>query len=141
MEKPEEHFIGRVAMKAIIVRSDGAILISRDVGEDLWDLPGGRLNAKENPKDALIREVYEELGVHIRVHEAVYLDTFTLGQNGAPHFLVVCKATVVNESEPFVLAPDEIAEARWVTEKELKGFSFWQEYNHAFEAYFAFAKK
>jgi ADP-ribose pyrophosphatase YjhB (NUDIX family) len=45
-----EHFVGKVAQKALIEK-DGKILFVQypvgDAAEGLWDLPGGRLNQSE----------------------------------------------------------------------------------------------
>src|SRR4051812_35813631 len=63
----------RVAAYAVILR-DGAILLSRlarsVTPDELWTLPGGGLDHGEDPRDAVVREIYEETGL-----EAVVGDT------------------------------------------------------------------
>jgi 8-oxo-dGTP diphosphatase len=36
-----------------------------------WELPGGKVEAEEDPRDCLVREVREELGIEIEVNEAI----------------------------------------------------------------------
>lgn len=62
----------RVAAYAVIIR-EGRILLSRlspsITAEELWTLPGGGLDHGEDPRDAVIREIYEETGLDVVVGE------------------------------------------------------------------------
>ena len=62
----------RVAAYAVILR-EGQILLSRlaprITRDELWTLPGGGLDHGEDPRDAVVREVYEETGLDAVVGE------------------------------------------------------------------------
>ncbi len=51
----------RVSTKAVIKNGDGKILLMRE-RDGQWELPGGGLDHGEDPRDALRREISEEIG-------------------------------------------------------------------------------
>ena len=61
----------RVAAYALVTREDGALLMARIaphvVAEGRWTLPGGGVDHGEDLREAAVREVYEETGLHVRV--------------------------------------------------------------------------
>jgi len=62
-------FSYRVAGVAI---NDNRVLVHRSVIDDFWSLPGGRCEFLEISKDALIREMKEEIGVEIKIIRPLY---------------------------------------------------------------------
>lgn len=51
-----------VSVTAVVVRSDGRILVIKRVDDGRWVPPGGVLELDETPQDGLVREVLEETG-------------------------------------------------------------------------------
>lgn len=75
--------VQRVAAYAVILREaeDGQrILLSRlserVTRDTLWTLPGGGLDHGEDPRAAVVREVYEETGLPVEVGETVWVFSF-----------------------------------------------------------------
>lgn len=54
-----------VSVKAVIPTDQGFILLKND--RDEWELPGGQLEAGEEPVDCVVREVKEELNIDVAV--------------------------------------------------------------------------
>ena len=56
-----------IVSAAAIIDIDGRVLISKrhrkKVLGGLWEFPGGKLEPNEKPEEALMRELYEELGI------------------------------------------------------------------------------
>ena len=52
-----------------LIDAQGRVLIAqRPAGKELagrWEFPGGKLHANERPRDGLVRELREELGVEV----------------------------------------------------------------------------
>lgn len=73
----------RVAAYAVILRETGdagaQILLSRLApylsAREAWTLPGGGIDFGEHPRDAVVREVYEETGLHVVVGESAWIDS------------------------------------------------------------------
>lgn len=55
-------FLFRMSLKAVIVNSLGELLVVKETGHNFWDIPGGGLDHGETIKEALARELYEEVG-------------------------------------------------------------------------------
>lgn len=56
-------YLFRVSLKAVIFNQDGHILVVKEKGRDWWDIPGGGLDHGESIKEALSRELYEEVSL------------------------------------------------------------------------------
>jgi ADP-ribose pyrophosphatase YjhB (NUDIX family) len=74
-EEPVERF-QRVAAYGIARDGDLVLLsrLSRSPHAGRWTLPGGGLDFGERPVDAVVREVHEETGLHVRVGELLDAD-------------------------------------------------------------------
>ena len=53
-------------------------------GAACWTLPGGGVDFKEAPHDAVVREVYEETGYAVALDGPLAIHTFTLDQGVTP---------------------------------------------------------
>jgi 8-oxo-dGTP pyrophosphatase MutT (NUDIX family) len=69
----------RVAAYCVIV-DDGQVLLSHwnENGSSGWTLPGGGIDPYEDPKDAAVREVFEETGYHAELGELIGVDSHVI---------------------------------------------------------------
>ncbi len=56
---------------AIIFNAQGQVLLSHRRDVDMWNLPGGGMESRELPTEAVIREVMEETGLEVTVERLV----------------------------------------------------------------------
>jgi len=87
-------------------------------GEGTWTMPGGKLEFKEDLKDAACREVLEETGIKI-IKENLKFISLTNDIVEDAHFITVGFLCEEFEGEPKVMEPDEITEWKWSSLDEL----------------------
>lgn len=77
----------RVTLKAVILDSEGKTLVVKESGRDWWDIPGGGIDHGETIKEALARELHEEVSFKgdfeyetLLAEDPHYLETLNLYQ-------------------------------------------------------------
>lgn len=136
LDRDEDHFVGKVAQKALIIKGSDVLLVRHIGNSEFWELPGGRLNINEEPKEGLAREVVEELGVEIKVGDAVAVDQFVMKRTSEPHIAIIYKAFLNNEKAAFLIDPDEVAEVVWVNGETWRQYPIFSNYERVLEVYF-----
>jgi A/G-specific adenine glycosylase len=109
--------VPQYAVVAAVIHKGDRVLVDKRRADGLlgglWEFPGGKVEEGEDLHSALVREIQEELGVDIAVHEA--LGTY---RHAYTHFKVVVTAfeAEILCGEPAALEADEI---QWVKPVEL----------------------
>ncbi len=110
---------------ALIFDQKERLLVVRLGGHrnELWGLPGGRIELDETPEDALMREVMEEIGVRVKVDSlhGVYAGegfrlTYPNGDQGA-YVMIAYRCTIIGGD--ISVDDDEVTDARYVRDDEL----------------------
>jgi ADP-ribose pyrophosphatase len=112
----------RVAVGAIVFKDNKVLLVRRGKppAEDLWAIPGGRVEIGETLQEATEREILEETGITIRALEPFYtFDVIDQDARGRTrfHYVIVDLTADYIRGEP--RAGDDATAARWVASDEL----------------------
>ncbi|WP_025858672.1 NUDIX domain-containing protein [Pseudomonas sp. CHM02] len=98
---------------ALLIGSDGQTLLVRKRGTQAFMQPGGKIDAGEQPAEALARELHEELNLRIEPGAAVYLGKFSAPAVNEPGFTVEAELFQV-QIDVAVNPAAEIEEVRWI---------------------------
>lgn len=99
---------------AWIYVKDRKVLFVRSHTSDVPYCPGGKREEGESDKQALIREIKEELNVDLVEHSIKYFETFTAQAHGKPEGVMVQITSFMADYEGELSPSNEIAEMQWV---------------------------
>ena len=108
---------GSRRVRVLIIAKEHVLLQRTSVGTQQWSLPGGGVEKHETDKQAVIREVAEEVGLKVEEDQMTVLGEdyrVVSGRRNWPKFTrVYCVASMPKIVEPTIVRPLEILEAKW----------------------------
>jgi 8-oxo-dGTP diphosphatase len=107
---------------ALIMKDDKLLVCQRTRHQTMplkWEFPGGKIETGEQPRDALRRELDEELGIDATIGEEVMRirHQYKIGSSVDLRFYVVREYAGTIENRIF-------REIRWATRSELPTYDF-----------------
>ncbi len=103
----------KVAVGALIRDRDRVLLVRRAIRPEKgkWALPAGYMEYDEEPRDAVRREVREEVGLEVEIREV--LDVFPLHNPYARGVIIVYAAFPAGAVPATLTAEDDVDLVRW----------------------------
>lgn len=121
---PKPNMPAHLGANAIIVWED-KLLLERRRDSDTWGLVGGGVKNHETERQAILREVYEELGVRVNQADlqklAVYGEPGRIAayQDGSIWRMVIVVFGLVFEKQPELAISEESRELRFFSKEEI----------------------
>ncbi|HEX3344833.1 MAG TPA: (deoxy)nucleoside triphosphate pyrophosphohydrolase, partial [Polyangiaceae bacterium] len=113
-----------VVAAAVLVEAGRVLLTQRKAGTHLagaWEFPGGKVESGEDPREALRRELGEEIGLEATVGEIVDVTFHRYEDADKAVLLLFFDATRGEGSEPRAL---DVAAFKWAEAGELRSEDF-----------------
>lgn len=113
----------RTVVKALITRKGEVLLGKKEEDEDHpiggeWHFLGGHLEEGEQMEEAIEREVEEETGLEVEVHQVIDVMTFSWNKDGEKDSIQVLYHCEAEEGEPE--PKEDLQDVEWVEPSELK---------------------
>jgi 8-oxo-dGTP pyrophosphatase MutT (NUDIX family) len=128
-----QHFVGEITQKAIISHNS-KIILTRDLKDSLWEIPGGRLHLDEQPYAGVEREIFEEIGLHIKVTSIFEVTITAKNKNRA---MIVYLAELLDDPKDIKIQEEEIADYKWVEKGEWESLPIFPEIKPILTKYFS----
>jgi mutator protein MutT len=111
-----------IDVAAALIFNEGKLLITQRRPDDhlpnLWEFPGGKVEPGETFAACLVREIREELGIEISVHEQIEDLTHNYPEKTVRLCFFNCRLI---SGVPKAIHVQDI---RWVTREELRHYEF-----------------
>ena len=124
-DAPKTTMPAHLGANAIII-CQGKLLLEKRRDSDIWGMPGGGCKKHETGRDAIAREIYEELGLRIPKERferlAVYGEPGRIAayRDGSVWRLVIVVFGLELEEEPKMKISAESRDLRFFTKEELQ---------------------
>lgn len=115
-------YIHRKGIAVIVVNENDEVLLMQRgpnarTETGFWENPGGEIELDENPVDAAIREVREELGVDVEITKHLFSEESSPNMKGVIWSIDVFEGKV--SQEPKIQEPDKCSAIAWFTKSRL----------------------
>ena len=110
------NFRNRQAVVGAVIQSGSKVLVARRSSGEMagrWEFPGGKVEQGERKKQALVREIAEELGIQIMVGSALDPVRFEVLNK---RYILYCFFATTNETSFSFTAHDQF---QWVSTSDL----------------------
>ena len=100
---------------------DKKLLGARSKGKNVYYIPGGKREQRETDKEALIREIKEELDIELISKSLRFINKFKAQAHGQPEGIILQMTCYSADFTGGINPSSEIEEVVWFTHKDKEG--------------------
>lgn len=106
----------RMAAGALILDQRGELLIVKPTYRDDWLIPGGSIEVDESPREACVRETYEEVGLDLPITRILLIEYQHGGDNRTENIQFIFDGGVLTQEqiEQIVIPSNELSQYAFV---------------------------
>jgi ADP-ribose pyrophosphatase YjhB (NUDIX family) len=112
----------RVGAGVLFVNEQGWPLVVEPTYKPTWEIPGGAVEAGEDPRSCAVREVREELGIEIGLGRMLVIDHKSEFMPRGDSTMIVYDGGVLTNPSSIRLESSELRSFRFMAEEELAEF-------------------
>jgi len=112
----------RISSSGVMLEdSDGKLLVVKATYKPYWTVPGGLVDDRETPKQAAVREVFEEIGVRINERDMVFILVADRMSSQLQTYQFLFKAKLSNDMKAHIILQDsEIEDCALVSKAQVE---------------------
>lgn len=107
------------AAGALFVDDEGRVLIVEPTYKARWEIPGGRIERGESPREACHRELRDELGLHLPLGRLLVVDWAPYVREERVRFVFDGGTLTPDQLDAIELAPEELASWAFLPAQEM----------------------
>ncbi|OGC81665.1 MAG: hypothetical protein A2V81_05365 [Candidatus Abawacabacteria bacterium RBG_16_42_10] len=126
MDKRKQPVLYKIRVNSFVFNEHGKLLLLQKRDDEkflpgFWETPGGALESNETLEEGVVREVGEEAGIDIKVHQIFSYSHYS-DRHGSPTINLHFLAHMVNPSQSVSLHTNEMQNAAWVNLRQLSEY-------------------
>lgn len=136
--------IQKVTTAGAVVKNNKILVVKRASDDDsypnLWELPSGKKEPLEKVTDSVVREVFEETGLRVKVLDTIFSFNFSIEkENEIKDFTQIIFA-VETVGETQVELSGEHQDYKWIAESELDSLNISEETKEGIKKAFNYSR-
>jgi ADP-ribose pyrophosphatase YjhB (NUDIX family) len=111
----------KVAVIALVTHKNRVLLVQRamEPQKGKWTLPGGYMDAGEMPREALQRELQEEVALEVKILDLLDIFPMASSSGHSPGIVLAFRGRPAHDERVGLTCADDACDARWFLPGEL----------------------